>query len=797
MQNIYFTLFYVKLKSAEDIFQNNLSTEEKEEAINLLVSFQTRCLHSASTTLSSTEVPSTQSGQLFPSDDTKSTLDRISTIYRAIQEDITHEAASVSQEMCKFDRSGMNSPSTNRFVAEAINLKTCNKIIDQVVQDTTEDITAKPITTASYNTSSHGRYDSNVDVLDESYFDHFQVYDNHDIGEDVIAEEMSQTPSKTWPERPSASQKEMIKDVFPSLSNNNKKGSLSNVKKKLLKKFKIKSDKTVAYNFRCSECDIGFYFGKHYDKHMMETHQNWDCAICERKCQSFIELSDHYQIVHSMNVSINNINAVNRKYACNKCDKTFDKPSSLYTHQKPEGPFQCEPCQRVFKTSNRLLKHEQSYAHCMKSGQKFTLERNFLCTECGKSFYSMKYLKLHMICHNTEKLFSCQHCSYKSPYSGAVKSHMKRHFESERTHLCELCGACFHANRNLTIHMAFKHSDERNFSCSSCSQKFKSKQEQLRHTRLNHTDFKMLTCFCGKEYKHKKSLRKHTRSVHGNDANLPPIVRVKTLDQPTKSIYKDDQSKPKPVKVKKKKKEPKPLSRFKKIIIARSGSKGVMKSNLKSVISTSQNTNQESTNVTVNGKNIAENKIVSLIYENDCLDINKITKEKYKKILSKKNVKITQASSHASTDTDCQSKLMESSQIISEQNDCSEKKQSGEKQSVINQPLVEQKANSYIQIDHSYCAVTQPVINQLNGIPQMTNFTVNNTQQAFYINPQQNNYINLQQNANFIKLQQNTYVNLQPAGYIQPQPLFIPLFNIYGNGAVGPLPLNQGVILPQ
>lgn len=52
------------------------------------------------------------------------------------------------------------------------------------------------------------------------------------------------------------------------------------------------------------------------------------------------------------------------------------------------GPFQCEPCQRVFKTRSRLLKHEQSFAHCKKSGQKFTLERNFLCTECGKSFYS-------------------------------------------------------------------------------------------------------------------------------------------------------------------------------------------------------------------------------------------------------------------------------------------------------------------------------------------------------------------------------------------------------------------------
>lgn len=370
-----------------------------------------------------------------------------------------------------------------------------------------------------------------------------------------------------------------------------------------------------------------------------------------------------------------------------------------------------------------------------------------------------------MICHNTEKLFSCKHCSYKSPYSGAVKSHTRRHFESERTYLCELCGACFHANRNLTIHMAFKHSDARNFSCSSCSCKFKSRQEQLRHTRLHHSEIKMQTCFCGKEYRHKTSLRKHTKSVHGSDANLPPIVRVETLDQPTKSIYKDDQSKPKPVKVKKKKTERKPLSGFKKIIIARSRDKGAMKSNLKSVISTSKKTNQESTNKPVNSKNIAEDKEVSLMYENDSLDINKITMERYKKILHKENVKkkdmkITEASS---TGIDCQSKLMENSQISSKQ----------DKKSVVNQALVEQKANSYIQIDHSYCAEKQPVINKLNGRPHPTNFFVNNTQQAFYINPQQNNYINLQQ---------NTYVNLQPAGYIQPQPLYIPLFTFMAMG---------------
>ncbi|XP_052101469.1 zinc finger protein 287-like [Mytilus californianus] len=801
MQNIYFTLFYVKLKSAEDIFQNNLSAEEKEEAINLLVSFQTRCLQSVSTSFNTTEVPSTQSCQLFPSVDAKSTLDRISTIYRAIQEDITHEASLVSEEMCKFDRSGMNSPSTNRFVAEAINMKTCNKIIDQAVQDSTEDITAKPITTDSYNTSikRHGSDVSNVVVLEEPYFDHSEVYDIHDIGEDIIAEEMTQTPSKTWPERPSALQEEMIIDVFPSLSNNYEKGKCgsSNGKKKLLKKFKIKSDKTVAYNFKCSECDIGFYFGSHYDKHM-ETHENWpwDCAICDRKCQSFIELSDHYQIVHSMNVSIDN--AVKRKYTCNKCDKSFDKPSSLFTHQKREGPIKCEPCQRVFKTRNRLLMHEQSYSHCKKSGQKFTLERNFLCTECGKSFYKWKYLKIHMICHNTEKLYTCKHCSYKSPHSGAVKSHMKRHFESERTHLCELCGACFHANNNLQIHMTFKHNDVRNFSCSSCSSKFKSRQEQIRHTKRHHSENKIEKCFCGKEYRHRASLRKHMKSVHGSDGNLPPIMRVKTLDQPSKSIYKEDPSKPKPAK-EKKKKNPKPLSGFRKFIMVTSRGKGAMKSKLKTVISTSKRLNEESTNILVNSKNIAEDKVTSLLSEKDDQDINKITKEKYKEILhkkngQKKNMKINQASS---TVTDCQSKLMESSQIPSEQDNhySSEENQIIEKPTVVNQTLVEQKGKSYIQTEHSYCVEKQPVFDQLNGKSQQTSYV--NSQQTFYINTQQNNYINSQQTANYINLQQNSYVNLQPTGYIHSQPLFIPLFNIYGYGSVGPLALNQGVILPQ
>ncbi|CAC5362036.1 KRAB [Mytilus coruscus] len=692
-------------------------------------------------------------------------------------------------------------------------MKTCNKIIDQAVQDTTEDVTAKPITTDSFNTSISSDV-SNVVVLEEPYYDHSEVYDIHDIGEDIIAEEMTQTPSKTWPERPSASQEEMIIDVFPSLSNNYEKGSLSNGKKKLLKKFKIKSDKTVAYNFKCSECDIGFYFGSHYDKHM-ETHQNWDCAICDRKCQSFIELSNHYQIVHSMNVSIDN--AVKRKYACNKCDKSFDKPSSLFTHQKREGPIKCEPCQRVFKTRNRLLMHEQSYAHCKKSGQKFTLERNFLCTECGKSFYQWKYLKIHMICHNTEKLYTCKHCSYKSPHSGAVKSHMKRHFESERTHLCELCGACFHANNNLRIHMTFKHNDVRNFSCSSCSSKFKSRQEQIRHTKLHHSENNMEKCFCGKEYRHRASLRKHMKSVHGSDRNLPPIMRVKTLDQPTKSIYKEDPSKPKPPKEKKKKKEnPKPLSGFRKFIMVTSRGKGAMKSNLKTVISTTEKTNQESTNIPVKSKNVAEDKVASLLAEKDNLDINKITKEKYKEILhkenvQKKNMKINQASSNV---TDCQSKLMESSQNLSEQgNHCSsEKNQNNEKQSVVNQTLVEQKGKSYIQTEHSYCVEKQPVFDQLNGKPQQTNYV--NSQQAFYINTQQidyinsqqtasyinlqqNNYINSQQTASYINLQQNNYVNLQPTGYIHSQPMFIPLFNIYGNGSVGPLALNQGVILPQ
>ncbi|CAC5424241.1 KRAB [Mytilus coruscus] len=240
---------------------------------------------------------------------------------------------------------------------------------------------------------------------------------------------------------------------------------------------------------------------------------------------------------------------------CKLCDKSFDIPSRLYTHHKKiheEGPISCKPCQQVFRTKLNLKMHERSYAHHVKSGQKFTLERNFLCSDCGKSFYRKDYLATHMKYHKSEKKYSCKHCDFKCCFSYTLKRHTSQHFESERRFVCESCGAAFHSLQILQSHIAYKHSDARDFCCNLCSSTFKSRNALHRHIKA-HSIENHKKCFCGRSFTRIEALRHHMKSVHSKNATT--AVRRRSLNRLMKSACKTDLSTQKSVSRRKKKKQ--------------------------------------------------------------------------------------------------------------------------------------------------------------------------------------------------------------------------------------------------
>lgn len=125
-------------------------------------------------------------------------------------------------------------------------------------------------------------------------------------------------------------------------------------------------------------------------------------------------------------------------------------------------------------------------------------KHQFHCKACKNIFTSVKDLCEHRK-QNRNCAFKCESCEEYFVYYKELCSHRKKNEKCKnQKHTCHICGKVFRHRYSLNRHSR-AHTNETPFQCKLCGKKFKFPQNLRRHDTIAHKGVKPFKCdICGK-----------------------------------------------------------------------------------------------------------------------------------------------------------------------------------------------------------------------------------------------------------------------------------------------------------
>ncbi|XP_062565819.1 zinc finger protein 311-like [Armigeres subalbatus] len=295
----------------------------------------------------------------------------------------------------------------------------------------------------------------------------------------------------------------------------------------------LKNRRLQPKDYRCRVC-LKFFINKHDINSHLTCHTDPvknKCLNCSKTFRTSQGLSVHMIMSYILTT-----------FSCQHCDILFKSKDKLIKHEstceqdeescptvEDSRSHQCDFCPKKFDTARQL------YSHALLHGGKFT------CDKCGANFHTFVNLKNHKKRYHEQgvdkisTIVKCEPCQRTFVDASAYRSHhtrihqqdrdqQQRKLDENKPFVCDHCGKRFWSINTIRYHVLV-HRQYRD--CDHCSESFRSVKELKQHNLSAHP----VKCeFCPKKYPTKKACRSHSNRMHG-------MIQIKILDKSGSVTY--------------------------------------------------------------------------------------------------------------------------------------------------------------------------------------------------------------------------------------------------------------------